>query len=176
MPAQQDARHCHQQVSLKDGTRRHYTLTEFAEQFHGRGLAVYEREAEAANRFALLSGKKLSPQEQARREAFYAKGDAIATASMGSDTLCLIKLLPNGTCEVTNGLTGRPVDADFKNLNDDQIAAQRRELTATETGIARGELNGQDPMVKDALRNELKQKAGVEQTAQTPAVAHEISR
>lgn len=176
MSAQQDARHCHQQVSLKDGTRRHYTLTEFAEQFHGRGLAVYERVAETANRMAMGADKKLSPQEQARREAFYAKGEAVATANMGSDTYCLIKLLPNGTCEVTNGLTGRPVDANFKDLDNDQIAAQRRELTPTEIGIARGELDGQSPAVKDALRHELKQKAGVEQPAQTPAVAHEISR
>lgn len=173
--ARQDARYCHQLVTNKDGTRKVYSVAEFADSFDGQGVLVYEKSVEAAARNAAQDTTKLTPAELKKRQDYYNRGDALATASP-ADNYCLLKLLPNGTVEITNGMTGRPVDDAFNDLSDAQISEQRRELTPTEIAINRGELSPTDPKVLDTLRAELKKQTGVEQPARTPAVERELSR
>lgn len=174
---EQDARQCHNLIVNKDGSRTHFTVDEFKDKFHGQGVLVYDNSVAAAARTLQAPYDSLDAAARERRATFFAKGDAQATASPHrAQGYCLIKLLPNGTAEVTNGLTGHPINAKFENLSAEQIAEQRRELTPTEMGIARGKLDSQNPEVLGALRAELKARADIAPTPQTPKEAPEISR
>jgi len=177
LSAEQDARQCHSWITNKDGSRKHFTLDEFKDKFHNQELLVYKNAAAAAARVAQEHYETLDVTARERRATFFAKGDAQATASPNrAQGYCLIKLLPNGTAEMRNGLTGHPINAKFESLSAEQIAEQRRELTPTEIGIARGELDSQSPDVLSALRTELKARADIVQAPATPKESLEVSR